>query len=71
MTIDTALFSFVDAPSERTGTLILRVWVEDGLRVRILRAIGPHKAPPIAVTSVEDVHTVVQNWLEELLGPGG
>jgi hypothetical protein len=51
--------------------MILRVWVEggqlDGLRVRILRTIGQHQAPPVAVSGVDDVHAVVQAWFDELL----
>jgi hypothetical protein len=66
-----AFCTFVEAHTERTGTLILRAWVEDGqsdrLRVRILHSIGPDKASPIAVTAVADVHAAVQAWLDELL----
>jgi hypothetical protein len=61
----------VEVPLERSGTMILRVWVEggqlDGLRVRILRTIGQHQAPPVAVSGVDDVHAVVQAWFDELL----
>jgi hypothetical protein len=71
--INAALFAFVAAPSERTGTLILRVWVEDGqpdrLRARILRLAGPDRASPIAVTSIDEVLSVVRGWLEEVLDP--
>jgi hypothetical protein len=73
--IDAALFAFVAAPSERSGTLILRVWVEDGqpdrLRARILRVTGPDPASPIAVTSVDDVLSAVRGWLEEVVNPDG
>jgi hypothetical protein len=63
----------VDFPEERTGTLILRVWVEDDrpdrLRVRIIRADGPHHANPLAVSTIDDVCAAVRSWLEELLTP--
>jgi FixJ family two-component response regulator len=72
VTGDDAFSLFVDAPKERAGTLILRVWVESGgLRARILRSIGSHQAPPIAVTGADDVHMAVQAWIDELLEPGG
>jgi hypothetical protein len=58
-------------PRERTGTLILRLWVEggrsDSLRVRILRTFGLRQATPLAVSTVDGVHTAVQAWLDELL----
>jgi hypothetical protein len=65
----------VEVPSERAGVLILRVWLEggrpDNFRARVLRAIGSHQAPPLALSAVEDVHPAVQAWLDELLDPGG
>jgi hypothetical protein len=70
---DAAFLPLVAAPSERTGTLILRVWVEDGqsnrLRARILRVAGQDRASPIAVTSVDDVLSAVRSWLEDILDP--
>jgi len=60
----------VEDSSERTGTLILRVWLEtgrpDGFRARIIRAAGKHQAPPSAASSPEEVHAAVQAWLDEL-----
>ncbi|MCP2163341.1 hypothetical protein [Goodfellowiella coeruleoviolacea] len=64
----------MEPPSERSGILILRVWVEDGrpdsFRARIIRTIGAHQQPPSAVSAVDDVHAAVQAWLNDLLGPG-
>ncbi|MEV4319021.1 hypothetical protein [Actinocrispum sp. NPDC049592] len=58
----------MNAPLERSGTLILRVWVDgDALRVRVLRSIGARQAPAIAVTTTEEVHLAVQAWFDELL----
>ena len=66
---------FVEDPEERTGTLILRGWVEGDrpgrLRVRVLRTVGRHQAPPQAVSDAADVHAAVQAWLDELLEPDG
>ncbi|MET7762864.1 hypothetical protein [Streptomyces sp. NPDC005336] len=63
----------MEIPSERTGVLILRVWVEDGrpdgFRARILRTGGRHQAPPTAVSAVDDVLTAVHAWLDQLLEP--
>nr|WP_042185357.1 hypothetical protein [Kibdelosporangium sp. MJ126-NF4] len=65
----------MEALPERTGTLILRAWVEDSppyrLRVRVLPSIGPHQSSPRAVSEVEDVLAAVQAWLDELMGQGG
>ena len=72
---DAASLAFVEDPPERSGTLILRVWLEtgraDGFRARIIRSVGKHQAPPSAVTSADDVHAAVQAWLDELLEPDG
>jgi hypothetical protein len=55
--------------------MILRMWVEDGrsdgFRVRVIRMVGPHLAPPAAVSTVDEVHAAVQAWLDELLESGG
>ncbi|MES4903543.1 MULTISPECIES: hypothetical protein [unclassified Streptomyces] len=63
----------MEMPSDRTGVLILRVWVEDGrpdgFRARIVRPGGPHRAPPTAVSAVDDVLSAVQAWLDQLLEP--
>jgi hypothetical protein len=61
----------MEVPFEHAGTLILRVWLEggrtDGFRARIIRTIGSEQAPPVAVSAVDDVHTVIQKWLDDLL----
>ncbi|MEV6824471.1 hypothetical protein [Amycolatopsis sp. NPDC051102] len=64
----------MEVPSERNGILILRVWLESGrrdnFRARVFRTIGPDQAPPLVLSEVDDVRSVVQAWLDELLGPG-
>ncbi|MGY0063934.1 hypothetical protein ACWY4P_47030 [Streptomyces sp. LZ34] len=63
----------MEIPSERTGVLILRVWMEggrpDGFRARIVRTGGAHQAPPTAVSTVDDVLTAVHAWLDQLVEP--
>ncbi|GII84233.1 hypothetical protein Ssi03_22230 [Sphaerisporangium siamense] len=65
----------MEAPGERSGTLILRVWVEegrrDGFRARVICTVGPGEARSWAVSEPADVHAVVQAWLDGLLEPGG
>ncbi|EOD67831.1 hypothetical protein [Amycolatopsis vancoresmycina] len=65
----------MEVPSERNGILILRVWLESGrpdnFRARVFRSIGPDQAPPLVFSEVDDVRSAVQDWLDELLGPGG
>ncbi|MEV6875392.1 hypothetical protein [Amycolatopsis sp. NPDC051128] len=60
----------MEPPEERSGSMVLRAWLEGGepgaLRVRILSTIGTNEAKPLAVTSPEAVHAAVQRWLEEL-----
>ena len=63
------------ADHERTGVLVLRVWVEagvrHGLRARITRTVpgGSTESITSAAATVDGVCTVVRRWLEELL-PG-
>jgi hypothetical protein len=61
----------VDSSQERSGTLILRVWVEDDrderLRVRVIRVSGQHQAPPLTATTVDGACDAVRAWLDELL----
>ncbi|MBA6441168.1 MULTISPECIES: hypothetical protein [Streptomyces] len=65
----------MEIPSERTGVLILRVWVEggrpDGFRARIVPTGDGHQAVPTAVSAVDDVLTAVRAWLDQLLEPEG
>ncbi|HEX6341171.1 hypothetical protein [Umezawaea sp.] len=60
----------MDAPEERTGSMIMRAWLEDGrpdrLRVRILSSVGSRQAPPTAVSSEHAVHAAVDDWLRTL-----
>lgn len=61
----------MEIPSERTGVLILRVWVEDGradgFRARIVRTGSRGQAPPSAASAVDDVLIAVRAWLDQLL----
>ncbi|AEM83783.1 MULTISPECIES: hypothetical protein [Streptomyces] len=63
----------MEIPSERTGVLILRVWVEggrpDGFRARIVRTEDRHQAPPTAVSAVDDALTAVRAWLDQFIEP--
>ncbi|MEU1943684.1 hypothetical protein ABZ554_14885 [Streptomyces sp. NPDC020125] len=58
----------MEIPSERTGVLILRVWVEggrpDGFRARIVRTEDRHQAPPTAVASTHPsrIMTMDAHW---------
>lgn len=65
----------MEIPSERTGVLILRVWVEDGradgFRARIVRTGSRDQVPPSAVSAVDDVLTAVRAWLDHILEPDG
>ncbi|MGW5720023.1 hypothetical protein ACWEVP_27915 [Amycolatopsis sp. NPDC003865] len=60
----------MEAPEERSGSMVLRAWLEGGrpgeLRVRILSTVGTAEAKPLAVTSAEAVLAAVQSWLDEL-----
>lgn len=60
-------------PSDRTGLLIVRLWIEgdarDGFRARITQTLdsaGTERAIAIAGTP-EDVGTVVQTWIDEFV----
>jgi len=56
--------------AERTGVMTLRVWVEShddqGLRARIFKTtdIAFEKPTPDAASTIEDVCTIVKDWLE-------
>ncbi|MEU8636543.1 hypothetical protein AB0C38_30615 [Amycolatopsis sp. NPDC048633] len=60
----------MEAPEERSGSMVLRAWLEGGepgaLRVRVLSTVGTHDAKTLAVTSPEAVLEAVRSWLEEL-----
>jgi hypothetical protein len=60
--------------SDRTGILIVRIWMEgsarDGLRARITRtldATGPEQAGATAATP-EDIYASVRTWVEAFVG---
>lgn len=60
-------------PSDRTGLLIVRLWIEgnatDGFRARITQTLdsaGTERAVAMAGTP-EDVSAVVQNWVDEFV----
>jgi hypothetical protein len=61
------------AGQERTGTLILRAWIEDygdqTLRVRVTWVIQGRANEPVSSASatVDGVCAIVRDWLEELL----
>ncbi|MEP6972533.1 MAG: hypothetical protein ABI869_00145 [Actinomycetota bacterium] len=60
---------------ERTGFLIVRLWIEgnrrDGLRARITQTLDStgdeHKMTTAATP--EEIYAVVQTWVEALLDP--
>jgi hypothetical protein len=63
--------SMKTASSDRTGMLIVRLWIEGspqtGLRARITRTLdtsGPEHAVAIAATA-DDVYAIVRTWVEE------
>ena len=60
-------------PSDRTGLLIVRLWIEgnarDGFRARITQTLdagGQERSVAMAGTP-QDVCTVVQNWVDEFV----
>jgi hypothetical protein len=62
------------ADDERTGTLVLRAWVErhgdrNVLRVRITRTVRSCRNEPVtsASATIDGVCSTVRAWLEELL----
>jgi hypothetical protein len=62
-------------PSDRTGILIVRLWIEgnpsDGFRARITQTLdstGPQKAITTA-GNPEDVYVVVRSWVEAFVNP--
>jgi hypothetical protein len=61
--------------SDRTGILILHLWIEaaadEGFRARITQTFdsaGPEQAMATAATP-EDIYSVVQTWVEAFLDP--
>ena len=63
-------------PSERTGVLVLRVWIEpggeDGLRARITASDDLERAEQrsVAAASVDDVVRVVREFVERFVEQG-
>ena len=61
--------------SERTGILIVRLWIEGtadgGLRARITQThdtTGPEQAMASAATP-EDIYSIVRTWVETFVSP--
>jgi antitoxin component HigA of HigAB toxin-antitoxin module len=67
---------FMKTPSsDRTGILIVRLWLEgnarDGFRARITQTLdsaGPEQAMATAANP-EDVYAVVKTWVETFVNP--
>ncbi|MEV6805305.1 hypothetical protein [Streptomyces sp. NPDC051132] len=61
----------METPSQRSGVLILRVWVEgdrsDGFRARIIRIVDGEQQPSTAADQTADVFLALRTWLDELL----
>ena len=62
--------------SDRTGILIVRLWIEgnlrDGFRARITRTLdstGPEQEMVTAATP-EDIYAVVRTWVETFVEQG-
>jgi len=57
------------APVERSGVLILRVWIEteggDGLRARVVheRRLGSGERVSLASADVDEIVAFVEQWL--------
>ena len=57
-------------PSERTGVLVLRVWIEagseSGLRARITveDELGSHERVSVVAGSIEQIVEFVEQWLK-------
>ena len=61
--------------TDRTGLMIVRLWLEgsagEGLRARITQTLdsnGPEQAMATAATP-EDIYTVVRTWVEAFVTP--
>jgi hypothetical protein len=61
-------------PSERTGVLIVRVWIEGnaatGLRARITRLTDISRQEQMVSTasSIDEIEAVVRSWLKTFTG---
>jgi hypothetical protein len=58
---------------ERTGVLVLRVWIEactDGFRARITaeRELGVDERVTVVAKSVDEIIEFVRRWVEEFVG---
>lgn len=57
----------------RTGLLVVRVWIEGdsddaGLRARITQTVDLHSGPEVSVAATsDDVYAAVRGWLEAYL----
>jgi len=65
------------APAERTGVLVLRVWMETDaetrLRARILheRSLGSGERVSLAASAVDEIVEIVSRWLQQFVEEGG
>ena len=58
-------------PVDRTGTLMVRLWIEPGhatgVRARITQALDADAEPWVAVAgSADDICAIVRTWVEEV-----
>jgi hypothetical protein len=65
----------IERPPDRTGFLIVRLWIEgnrrEGLRARIthtLDSTGEEQEMSMAATP-DEIYAVVQTWVEAIVGP--
>jgi hypothetical protein len=63
--------------TERSGVLVIRVWMEaatPAVRARLLDASGPDASHPVhivAVAGVDEICAAMREWLELLAGGDG
>jgi hypothetical protein len=64
----------MEAPPERTGVMIIRVWREiSGLRARVTHTLdveGGEESVNV-VGSADEIQAVVTEWLRRFAAPGG
>ena len=63
----------VPNPHSRTGLLVIRAWVEEGIpgfRARVIRLadVSLGEESVATVQTREELTGVIENWLEEFLG---
>ena len=62
-------------PSERTGVLVLRVWIEAGsesgfrARITVEDELGSHERVSVIAGSIEQVVEFVERWLKGFVAP--